>query len=61
MLTEPHRRKSSTEVCQQMTRIIITTVRRFLTSINQIQLVILKFGDLGHQIGSFSPTQLTQK
>ena len=50
-----------TEVSQQrsrMTRLIIITAARFLASKNQIHLV--KFGDLGHQTGSFSPTQFTQ-
>ena len=41
-----------------MTRLIIITGVRFLASKNQIQLVILEFFDLGHQTGSFSPTQL---
>ena len=39
-----------------MTRLIIITAKRILSSKNQIQLAILKFGDLGHQIGSFSNT-----
>ena len=43
-----------------MTRLIIITGVRFLASQNKIQLVILKFGELGHQTESFSPTQLTQ-
>ena len=41
----------------RMTRLIITTAQRFLASKNQFQLAILEFGDLGHQIGSFIPTQ----
>ena len=48
-----------TEVGQQssrMTRLIIITAAIFLASENQIQLVIMEFGDLGHQTGSFSPT-----
>ena len=44
-----------TEVGQQ-----IFTAVRFLASKNQIQLVILEFCDLGHQTGSFSPTQFKQ-
>ena len=32
-----------------MTRLVIITAARFLASKNQIQLVILEFGDLGHQ------------
>ena len=50
-----------TEVGQQrsrMTRLIITTARRFLADKNQIQLAISEFGDPGHQVGSFSPTHL---
>ena len=43
-----------------MTRLIINAGVRFLASKNQIQLVIVEFGDLGHQTGSFSPTQFTQ-
>ena len=35
---------------------IIITVVRFLACKNQIQLVILEFGDLGHQTGIFDPT-----
>ena len=38
-----------------MTRLIIITAVRFLACKNQIQLVILEFGDLGHQTGSFGP------
>ena len=38
----------------RMTRLIIITGRRFHASKNQIQLVILEFGDLGHKTGSFS-------
>ena len=41
-----------TEVGQQrsrMTRLIIITAVKFLACKNQIQLVILEFGDLGHQ------------
>ena len=52
-----------TEVSQQrsrITRLIIITAARFLASRNKIQLVIFKFGDLGHQTGSFSPTQFMQ-
>ena len=48
-----------TEVGQQrsgMTRLIV----KFLACKNQIQLVILEFGDLGHQTGSFGPIQFTQ-
>ena len=40
-----------TEVGQQRSRMIklsFITAGRFLASKNQIQLVILKFGDLGH-------------
>ena len=40
-----------------MTRLIIITAARFLASKNQIQLVIVESGDLGHQTESFSPTQ----
>ena len=43
-----------TEVGQQssrMTMLIIIMAGRFLASKNQIQLVILEFGDLGHQTG----------
>ena len=36
-----------------MTRLTIITAVRFLACINQVQLVILEFGDLGHQTGSF--------
>ena len=36
-----------------MTRLTIITAVRFLACKNQIQLVILEFGDLGHQTGSF--------
>ena len=39
------------EVGQQssgMTSLIIITAERFLARINQIQLAILEFGDLGH-------------
>ena len=43
-----------------MSRLIIITGVRFLVSKSQIQLVILEFGDLGHQTGSFSPIQFTQ-
>ena len=39
-----------------MTRLIIITAVKFLACKNQIQLVILEFGDLGHQTGSFGPT-----
>ena len=38
-----------------MTRSIVITAIRFLACKNQIQLVILEFGDLGHQTGSFGP------
>ena len=41
-----------------MTRLIIITAVKFLACRNQIQLVILEFGDLGHQTGSFGPIQL---
>ena len=43
----------------RMTRLIITTASIFLASKIQFQLEILEFGYLGHQIGSFSPTQHT--
>ena len=43
-----------------MTRLIIITAVRFLASKNPIQLVILEFGDLGHQTESFGPIQFTQ-
>ena len=43
----------------RMTRLIIITARSFLANKNQFQLAILEFGDLGHRIGSFSPTQHT--
>ena len=36
--------------------IIRSTAVRFLASKNQFQLVILEFGDLGYQTGSFSST-----
>ena len=36
-----------------MSRLIIITAVKFLACRNQIQLIILKFGDLGHQTGSF--------
>ena len=52
-----------TEVGQQrsgMTRLIIITAVKFLACKIQIQLVILEFGDLGHQTGSFGPIQFTQ-
>ena len=52
-----------TEVGQQrslMTRLIIITAVKFLACKNQIQLVILEFGDLGHQTGSFGPIQFPQ-
>ena len=52
-----------TEVGQQrsrMTRLIIIIAGSFLASKNQIQLVIMELGDLGHRIGSLSPTQYTQ-
>ena len=45
------------EVGQQksrMTRLIIITAVRFLAGKNQIQLVILEFGDLGHQTVSLA-------
>ena len=42
-----------------MTRLIIITAVRFLACKNQIQLVILEFGDLGHQTG-FGPIQFKQ-
>ena len=38
-----------------MTRLIIITAARFLACKNQIQLVILGFGDLGHQNRKFWP------
>ena len=38
-----------------MTRLIVITAVKFLACKNQIQLVILEFGDLGHQTGSFWP------
>ena len=38
-----------------MTRLIIITAVKFLACRNQIQLVILEFGDLGHQTGNFWP------
>ena len=50
-----------TELGQQrsrMTRLIINTAARFLAHKTKIQLVILEFGDLGHQTGKFSPTHL---
>ena len=37
-----------------MTRLIIITAVRFLACENKIQLVILEFGDLGHQTGSLA-------
>ena len=40
-----------------MTRLIIITAVRFLACKNQIQLVILEYGDLGHQTGSFGPIE----
>ena len=40
--------------------IIRSTAVRFLASKNQFQLVILEFGDLGYQTGSFSSTQFMQ-
>ena len=43
-----------------MTRLSIITAARFLASKNQIQLVILEFGDLDHQTGSLSPTKFMQ-
>ena len=52
-----------TEVGQQrsrITRLLIITAVKFLACKNQIQLVILEFGDLGHQTGSFGPIQFTQ-
>ena len=51
------------EVGQQrslMSRLIIITAVKFLACRNQIQLVILEFGDLGHQTGSFGPIQFMQ-
>ena len=51
------------EVGQQrswMSRLIIITAVKFLACRNQIQLVILELGDLGHQTGSFGPIQFTQ-
>ena len=41
-----------------MTRLFIITAVKFLACKNQIQLVILEFGDLGHQTGSFGPMKL---
>ena len=41
-----------------MTRLIIITAVKFLSRKNQIQLVILEFGDLGHQTGTFGPYNL---
>ena len=43
-------------------RLNIITARtvKFLACRNQIQPVILEFGDLGHQTGSFGPIQFTQ-
>ena len=38
--------------------LIIITAGRFLASKNLIQLVILKFYDLGHPIESFIPKQM---
>ena len=43
-----------------MTRLIIITAAMFRASKNPIQLVILEFGDLGHQTGRFSPSQFMQ-
>ena len=43
-----------------MSRLIIITAVKFLACRNQIQPVILEFGDLGHQTGSFGPIQFTQ-
>ena len=43
-----------------MTRLIIITAVRFVACKNQIQLVLLEFGDLGHQTGSFDPIQFMQ-
>ena len=43
-----------------MTRLSIITAVKFLACRNQIQLVILEFGDLGHQTGNFGPLQFTQ-
>ena len=43
-----------------MTRLIIITAVRFLACKNQIQLIILEFGGLGHQTGSFDPIQFKQ-
>ena len=45
----------------RMTRLIIITARKFLACKNQLQLAILEFGYLGHQIGSFSPIQHTHE
>ena len=44
-----------------MIKIIITAAGEFLAIENQFQLLILELGDLGHQLGSFSPTQDTRK
>ena len=41
----------------RLIRLIFITAGRFLASKNQIHLVILELGDLGHGIGSFSHTQ----
>ena len=43
-----------------MTRVVIIIAERFLASKNQIILVILEFGDIGHRKGTFSHTQYTQ-
>ena len=43
-----------------MTRLIIITAVKLLACKNQIQLVILEFGDSGHQTGSFGPIQFMQ-
>ena len=43
-----------------MTWLIIITAVKFLTCKKKIQIVILEFGDLGHQTGSFGPIQFMQ-
>ena len=41
-----------------MTRLIIITAVKFLACRNQIHLVILEFGDLGHHFGNLQFTQM---
>ena len=43
-----------------MSRLILITAVKFLARRNPIQLVILEFGDLGHQTGSFGPIWFTK-